>query len=86
MLIYMFKIYQNTQAVAFNSYICTIYLITDNYLKITMGVAAFFLSVLLIWVKTIPSQKKELSQLYGHILLVPFMILRTNNRIVSHLK
>jgi len=86
MLIYMFKIYQNTQAVAFNSYINTIYLITNNYLQITLGMTVFFLLVLFIWVKTITLQKKELSQLYGHMLLVPYMILRTNSRIVSHLK
>lgn len=47
---------------------------------------AFFIIVLLAWLKSVPHQKEQLSLLYGHLLLVPFMILKTNNRIVSNLK
>jgi len=86
MLFYMFKIFQLTQGVAFTSYDNAIYLITNNYLQITLGITAFFVIVLLLWIKTIPQQKEQLSLLYGHLLLVPFMILRANNRIASNLK
>jgi hypothetical protein len=51
-----------------------------------MGMTAFFIIVLLVWLKSVPHQKEQLSLLYGHLLLVPFMILKTNNRIVNNLK
>lgn len=86
MIIYMFKIYQLTQAITFNSYINTIEIITSNYLKLIVGTTAFFILTILIWLKSIPAQKRSLSYLYGHLLLIPFMILKSNTRIVSTLK
>ena len=86
MLIYMFKVYQQTQAITFNSYITTISLITNNYLKLTVGMTAFFILVMLLWLRSIPEQKRNLSYLYGHLLLIPFMILKSNSRIASTLK
>jgi hypothetical protein len=86
MLLYMFKVYQQTQAVAYSAYIVTIDIITYNYLKLTVGMTAFFILVLLAWLRSVPAQKKALSYLYGHLLLVPFMILRNNTRIASSLK
>jgi len=82
----MFKIYQLTQSVTYNAYDNVIYKITASYLQITVGITAFFIIVLLVWLKSIPGQKRELSMLYGHLLLVPFMILKTNNRIANNLK
>ena len=86
MLIYMFKMYQLTQAVAFASYIKTIDVITYGYLKLTIAITAFFIVVMLVWLKSITTQKKNLSYLYGHLLLIPFMILKSNSRIASTLK
>jgi hypothetical protein len=86
MLIYMFKVYQKTQAISFNSYITTINLITNNYLKLTVGMTAFFILAMLVWLKSIPAQKRNLSYLYGHLLLIPFMILKSNSRIAGTLK
>jgi hypothetical protein len=86
MLIYMFKIYQQTQAATFNSYIITIELITSSYLKLTVGMTAFFILAMMVWLRSIPTQKKSLSFLYGHLLLIPFMILKSNTRIATTLK
>lgn len=86
MLIYMFKIYQLTQAVTYNSYIAVIQTITTTYLQLTIGMTAFFIAVMLVWVKSINAQKESLSYLYGHLLLIPFMILKSNTRISSSLK
>lgn len=41
---------------------------------------------MLVWVKSINAQKESLSYLYGHLLLIPFMILKSNTRISSSLK
>jgi hypothetical protein len=82
----MFKIYQQTQAAAFTSYIKTVDIITYGYLKLTGGMTAFFIFAMIVWLKSIPTQKKKLSYLYGHLLLIPFMILKSNTRIVSTLK
>lgn len=86
MLIYMFKIYQATQAVTYGSYINTIELITKRYLQLTIGMTVFFILAMLIWLRSIPAQKRNLSYLYGHLLLVPFMILKSNTRISTSLK
>lgn len=86
MLIYMFKIYQLTQAATFNSYITTIELITNYYLQLTICMTAFFILAMLLWLKSIPAQKRNLSYLYGHLLLIPFNILKTNTRIATNLK
>lgn len=86
MLIYMFKIYQLTQAVTYNSYIAVIETITTTYLQLTIAMTAFFIAVMLVWVRSINAQKKSLSYLYGHLLLIPFMILKSNTRITSSLK
>jgi hypothetical protein len=86
MLIYMFKVYQQTQAVSYNSYICTIGTITTTYLQLTVFMTVFFLAVLLVWLRSIGAQKEGLSYLYGHLLLIPFMILKSNTRIASSLK
>jgi hypothetical protein len=86
MLIYMFKIYQITQALTFNSYIGTIGLVTKNYLQLTVGMTVFFIVVMLVWLNSIRHQKKGLSYLYGHLLLIPFVILKSNTRITSSLK
>lgn len=86
MLIYMFKIYQLTQAITYNSYIDVIQLLTDTYLQFTIGMTAFFIAVMLAWFKSINAQKRSLSYLYGHLLLIPFMILKSNTRISSSLK
>lgn len=82
----MFKMFQMTQSVTYDSYRNSVNTITDSYLQITVGIAAFSVMVLLLWVETIPQQKEQLSLVYGHLLLVPFMILRANNRITSSLK
>ena len=86
MLIYMFKVYQQTQSVTYGAYIVTIEAIALSYLKITIGLTAFLGLGLLLWLKSIPGQKKALSRLYGHLLLVPFLILKANTRIASSLK
>lgn len=86
MLIYMFKIYQLTQAVTYNSYIAVIQTITTTYLQLTVSLTAFFVAVILVWLRSIPAQKKSLSYLYGHLLLIPFMILKSNTRISTSLK
>lgn len=86
MLIYMFKIYQLTQAVTYNSYIAVIQTITTTYLQLTVALTAFFIAVMLVWLRSIHAQKKSLSYLYGHLLLIPFMILKSNTRISSSLK
>lgn len=86
MLIYMFKVYQLTQAVTFDAYRTTIYTITSSYHNLKVGITLFFIVVALLWLKSIYLQKKNLSYLYGHLLLVPFTILRANTRIVANLK
>jgi hypothetical protein len=86
MLIYMFKIYQQTQAVTYGAYIITIDDITGSYLRLTVAMTAFFVVALLAWLRSISLQKRSLACLYGHLLLVPFMILRANSRIASSLK
>lgn len=47
---------------------------------------AIFAVFLVVWLQSIPSQKKSLSYLYGHLLLVPFMILKSNSRIAGSLE
>lgn len=86
MLIYMFKVYQQTQAVTYAAYIVTIDAIALNYLQMTIGMTVLMGLGLLLWVMSAPGQKKALSQLYGHLLLVPFLVLKSNTRIVSSLK
>jgi hypothetical protein len=86
MIIYMFKIYQQTQAITFTSYNTTIEIVTSSYLKLIVGTTAFFILAMLIWLRSIPAQKRSLSYLYGHLLLVPFMILKSNTRIATTLK
>lgn len=86
MLIYMFKIYQQTQAVTYNTYINIINVITNSYIEVTVGITVFFIIVMIIWLKSIGSQKLNLSYLYGHLLLIPFNILKSNSRILSSLK
>lgn len=57
MMIYLFKVYQRTQAITYNSYINTISVVTSNYLTITFAISAFFILALFIWLKSISSQK-----------------------------
>jgi hypothetical protein len=61
-------------------------LITTSYLKLTVGMTTFFILVMLIWLKSISAQKRSLSYLYGHLLLIPFAILKSNTRIAATLK
>lgn len=86
MLIYMFKVYQQTQAVTYGAYMVTIEAISLSYLKLIIGMTVFLGVGLLLWLRSIPGQKKALSRLYGHLLQVPFMILKANTRITSSLK
>lgn len=57
MLIYMFKVYQQTQAVTYGAYIVAVKTISLSYLKATIGMAIFLGVGLLVWLKSIPGQK-----------------------------
>lgn len=82
----MFKIFQQLQDEVFTTYITTINVITQTYLEITISIIAFFIVLMFFWFRNIKYQKQEIAQLYGHLLLIPFMILKTNLRIVNSLK
>lgn len=86
MLIYMFKIYQQTQAISFTSYIIAINIISNNYLEFIIGISLFYVIIIIIWLRSIPIQKENLSKLYGHLLLIPFAIIKSNTRIAKSLK
>lgn len=86
MLIYMFKVFQQGQNITFSSYSRAIEEISTDYLNITIGMTVLFLVVLGGWLKSIPSQKENLAYLYGHLVLIPFMILKSNTRIAGSLK
>lgn len=86
MLIYMFKVFQQCQTVTYDSYCTAIDKIANNYVRLTGVLVAIFAVFLVVWLQSIPSQKKSLSYLYGHLLLIPFMILKSNTRIAGSLK
>ena len=86
MMIYMFKIYQATQAASYNSYKNTIEVITPLYLKINIAVILIVVLVVLFWIKEISNEKIKLAILYGQLLLIPFAILKANPRVVNHIK
>ena len=86
MLIYMFKVFQQSQSITFVSYWTAIDTISNNDLRLTAAMVVIFVVFLVVWLQSIPSQKKSLSYLYGHLLLIPFMILKSNTRIAGSLK
>ena len=86
MLIYMFKIYQATQAESYNSYENGIIIVTDKFLQTASLMSGFLALLLLLWFISLHAQKKDLSLLYGHLLLVPLMILKSNHRLVRMFK
>jgi len=86
MFIYMFKLYQQTQSICFTSYINAIILISSIYSMYIVSFSLFYAVIMLFWMLNIPAEKQKLSWLYGQLLLVPFNILKSNNRIVMFLK
>jgi hypothetical protein len=86
MQVYMFKIYQLTQAICFDSYISAIDQITYAYLQLMVMLTIFYAGLLAVWVVGMPGERRRLARLYGQLLLVPFNVLKSNSRIVNSLK
>lgn len=86
MLFYMFKIYQATQACIYNSYIKTIYYLINLFMDISFVLCFSFVVGAALWLRSIRAQKEHLANLYGHLLLIPFIILKASTRITSCLK
>ena len=86
MKLYMFKIYQLTQKVAYDSYIKSVLTLTTEYSLFAIMFLLSYLTLFAFWIRVYQKEKKELSRIYARLLLIPFNILKTNMRIVNSFK
>ena len=86
MEIFMFKIYQLTQSVSYQSYIRIVTKISNEYIMYGLLFLLSYFTVLGVWLQIVKSEKVWLSRLYARLLLIPFNVLRTNGRIVNSFK
>ncbi len=82
----MFKVYQKVHNCVNNAYINAIDSITISYILSSIAVGTIFIFIFLFWIYNIPQEKIVLSKLYGHLLLVPLAVLKSNIRIANSLK
>ena len=86
MEIYMFKIYQLTQAICYDAFINIIESLMNTYVIWTVIFGLVYGILLIFWIGTMAKEKKEMSKLYARLALIPFGILKGNPRMVNSFK
>ena len=86
MKLYMFKIYQLTQEIYYQSFLKVIEEITKNYLLFSILFMVAYILLFLAWLYYSQIIKQKLSLMYAQLVLIPFNLLKTNVRVVNSFK
>lgn len=82
----MFKIYQLTQKIAYESYTRIIEQLTRENMYVSMILIIVGIAILCVWIKKLERERRKMTHLYARFLLVPFDIVKGNVRMVNSFK
>ena len=86
MLVFIFKVFQDTQAESLLSYSKGIDIVTKDFQSMVSFITVCLLLLGAMWVFSLKEEKKKLALLYGNLLLIPLMILKSTHRITRGLR